>query len=117
MNPGPLNITIYQGTDQTIQILFEDPDGPVDLTDWTAISQWRKTAASSTVVLEQSTDDSNIVLGGVAGTIDLIYIPTDTEDMDPGEYEWDLRLTTSLGELKVLLKGTAALEARISRDD
>ena len=69
---GIYDITADQGSTFSRRITWLDSAGaPIDLTGYTAKMQVRETVDSTAVILELSTVNSRISLGGAAGTIDL----------------------------------------------
>jgi hypothetical protein len=122
MGVGAYNICIYQG--QTYSKTFIWSAGtccgagtvgatpiPVDLTGYTANLQIRPFAGSTTLLYDAST---NIVLGGVTGTIVLTIpsIVTETFTWPNGVY--DLFLTDSSGNVTPLLAGMVTVTPAVS---
>ena len=68
--------------------------------------QIRPNTDSDTVVLELSTTNGRITLGGAAGTIELSIAYTDTATLDPQRAVYDLVLTDPSGVPKTLFGGS-----------
>jgi len=105
---GILNININQGTDFPLGITWEDTAaGPIDITDYTAKMQVKKQAnmCSEALISLDDTNGGGIVLGGVAGTID-ISITADVNILTAGSYHYDLELTEPGGSKFKLIRGT-----------
>lgn len=66
---------------------------PVDLTDMTARMQVRKKSGEP-VILEASTENDKLTLGGATGTITLHFTNDDTVDVVAGLYKYDIVLQT-----------------------
>jgi hypothetical protein len=110
--------TIRQGTDWTFQLTLStqvdnDPPVPVNLTGYSALFQLRRTPLHPQVI--SLANGSGITLGGVAGTIALEISDTLSEEVAPGVYQYDLRLTDTGGKNDVVLAGEVEVRARISR--
>ena len=70
---------IEQGTTLNKQMVWKDSTGaPVDLSGYTARMQMRPSVSSDTVLLNLTTENGGITLGGTAGTIDLYVGATAT---------------------------------------
>lgn len=115
---GKWNLTIEVGS--VFDQLFTWKTGPdlnnlvpVDLTGYTAYSQFRQDWDSEEIDVDASTADATIVLGGVEGTIQYAVPRTVTvglQDKPPGV--WDLFVVDSLGAPKRLLHGTVSYAKR-----
>lgn len=73
-SPAKLKFTIYQGATFRKRLTWKGPlpaQTPIDLTGCTARMQVRPEVESPTVLLELTTANGGITLGGVAGTIEL----------------------------------------------
>jgi hypothetical protein len=76
-----INIELEESIDTKIRFVYRDDTTnlPVDVTGYKAILQIRPQFGSPLVVDELNTETATIVLGGVSGTIDLIFTPNDTD--------------------------------------
>ncbi len=106
-----LNIELEEKTDFTLRIIFRDDTTnlPVDLTGYSALLQIRPTWGSPIVLDELTSTSGNIILGGQAGTIDMVFIPGDTYLVDQtigwARGTYDLIIIDPDGMRKKLLKG------------
>lgn len=87
---------------------------PVNLTGWTARLQVRPEFGSSTVLLDASTDNGRITLGGVAGTIAVVVSDEVTKDLAFESAVYDLKMTPPDGESIRLIEGTVALSPGVT---
>lgn len=86
------NFTIEQGATFRKRLTWRGKNNrPVDLTGYTAVMQVRQTQASVEALLELTTVNGRIVLGGKTGTIDLILGADVAAAFTPAFY--DLLLT------------------------
>lgn len=85
---------------------------PVDLTGFTGKMQVRTLAGN--LVVELSTANSRISLGGTAGTITLTIASADTSTLLVGTHSYDLFVTSSGGVSTRLLFGSAKVRERVT---
>ena len=113
---GLYNITCQQGATFQRQITWTDSaKDPYDLTTYTARMQVRETASANTVIISLTTENSRIVLGNTAGTIDLLIPAANTTTLTPGQYVYDLELVSGGGEVTRLLEGNFKVTAEVTR--
>ena len=88
------NIVADQAATYELAITWLDPSGnPVNLTGYSARMQVRLGYAEPNAVIDISSDTSNIVLGGTAGTIHITVPAVDMGFLKaPQTYVYDLRL-------------------------
>jgi tRNA threonylcarbamoyladenosine modification (KEOPS) complex Pcc1 subunit len=126
MAAGVHKFTIEQGVTWTKQLSLRAPDPdhlgppegapkvPVDLSGCSARMQIRKDVRTSTPMVELTTDNGRITLGGETGLITLRLNAEDTAALTrDGVY--DLELIDAQGEVIRLLKGQMALDRETTR--
>lgn len=102
MSAGRYNILLEQGATFSLPLVYRDSTGAlVDLTTYTAALQVRK-APGGPVVIELTTENGGITLGGVDGTIDLGRLATETAEYAAGDYIYDLKLITGSNATRLL---------------
>jgi hypothetical protein len=112
---GIYNILADQGATFGRTITWKDADGdPVNVAGYTARMQVRSTAADATVVLELSTTDGRITLGGVLGTITLTVPATAMAAVEAGAYAYDLEMVNG-SDVTRLLMGSFTVRAEVTR--
>lgn len=115
MLAGNYNIIIDQGAHFSRLITITDPDGELfDLTDFTARMHMRTEIDSPDIMAELTTENGRIVLGGTAGTVELVLTADVTETFDD-EGVYDLELIDSDGRVYRLLKGKIKVELEVTR--
>jgi hypothetical protein len=77
--------------------------------------QVRANVESSTVILELTTSNSRITLGGTAGTVDLLVPAATTANLTAGLYVYDLELVSGGGEVTRLIEGNFNVRAEVTR--
>ena len=87
----------------------------VNLTDYTARMQARASVTSATVVLDLTTANSKIVLGGTAGTITITVSAADTAAITQQSLAYDLELVSAGGVVTRLIEGQIVLSPEVTR--
>jgi hypothetical protein len=113
---GEYDLEILQGETYTKQFVWKDSAGTeVNLTGYTARMQVRQSKASDTVLLELTTANGRIALGGAAGTIDLTLSATVTAAITWKRGLYDLELVASNGVVRRLLEGEVTVSKEVTR--
>jgi len=122
MIAGIYNITCEQGTDfsRSCILKYPDPADPTgstyllyDLTGYTARMQVRRTLESASPEIELTTANSGILLGGVAGTIEIVMTNTQTAALD-SDGVYDLEIISSVGAVSRVIQGTFTLDLEVT---
>ena len=115
MTAGAYDITAEQGAAFAMRATYKDSNAAaVDLTGYTARMQVRKSVASATVILELTTSNSRITLGGSAGTVDLAVTAADMAAISAGVYVYDLELVNDSAVTR-LIQGAFTVSAEVTR--
>lgn len=88
---------------------------PVDLTGCTARMQIRAEVGSILPLLELSTTNGRIALGGTAGTATLSIDAATTAALTWDSGVWDLEITHPGGEVSRMAEGTASVSPEVTR--
>jgi hypothetical protein len=111
-----INLPLRQGATFRKRLQWKSPAGaPIDLTGCTARLQVREEVESPTVLVDLTTENGGITLGGVDGTIDLFVSATAT-----AAYAWesgvhDLEIEHPNGDVTALAYGGASLAKEVTR--
>jgi len=109
------NISAEQGATLVRSILYTNIAGtPIDLTGFTAAMQVRDKAETSAFVLELTTGNSMIALGGALGTIVLTVTASDMINVPAGRFVYDLELYNG-AITKRLIEGNFNVKAEVTR--
>lgn len=118
------SFTLKQGADLTISMTWLDDNGlPMDLTGYVmalSIIGFGIFTNPLLTLLSTSSTGSRIVLGGTAGTIDLVFSRVDTGAFVAGSLRvyqmglYDLKYTDPAGEVGYLLEGTVSLDPKVT---
>ncbi len=115
MIPGKYNIVCPQGTTLPVQLTYSENDTPVDLFGYTARMQVREKYASATPVLTLTTENGGIILGGVAGTINILASATATAALVAKEYVYDLELVSASSIVSRIIEGKFIVTPEVTR--
>jgi len=115
MSAGRYNIICEAGATLTRQLLWKDGAGnPVNLTNYTARMQVKFEAVqTAALLLELSTANGRITLGGILGTIALNVAAIDTRIV-PGRYLYDLEMEAIGGKVTRLVSGAFVVVAEVT---
>lgn len=117
MNAIKINLTIKQGATFKKVVTWQvgKPLTPVDLTGCTARAQVREDIDSAEVLLELTTENHRVVLGGVAGTIELYVSAEDTALINWERGAYDLNIILANGEVVRRLEGSVSVSKGVTR--
>lgn len=105
------NLYIDQGSDFSAIVTLKNQDGSIiNLTDFTAASQFRKSyqSSSATSFIVSIHDAAN-------GKIRLQLPASSSSPLIPGRYLYDVEITSPIGERKRALEGIIVLTPEITR--
>ena len=114
MIPGKYNFICPQGTTFSNQLIWAVDDEPVDLTTYTARMQVREKYTSTQKILDLTTENGGITLGGDEGTIDLNINAAVSAAVVPKTYVYDLELVSS-SVVTRLLEGKFIVTPEVTR--
>lgn len=114
MLPGKYNMVCPQGATFSKQLTYTIDSVPVDLTTYTARMQVREKYTSKTAIVNLTTENGGIVLGGTLGTIDLYIADEVTQLFIAKEYVYDLELVSAT-EVYRLIQGKFIVTPEVTR--
>jgi hypothetical protein len=113
---GVYNISCDQGATFSRSITWTDSArNPYNITGYTARMHVRSNVASDTTALTLTTENSRIALGGTAGTVTLTIAASDTANLTPGLYVYDLELVSPTNVVTRLVEGNFKVKAEVTR--
>ena len=117
MSAAKVPLNIDQGSDFSIKVTWRtgEPPTPVDLTGCTAEAQIREYLESPDTLIELTTSNGGITLGGTAGTVEINIAHGLTESVEWFSGVYDLEVTFTNGAKKRLLAGPVILSPEITR--
>jgi hypothetical protein len=113
---GTYNITADQGATFVRQLTWRDPAGSaIDLTTYTARMQVRPSVdAAGAAVLELTTENGRIALGGTAGTINLTVAATAMAEIPADTFVYDLEMVNG-SIVTRLVQGSFNVRGEVTR--
>jgi hypothetical protein len=114
---GLYNITADQGATFSRTITWTDSARiPINVTNYTARMQVRTTVESPTVVLELTTANGRISLGGVLGTVTLNVPASVMQNVLADKYVYDLELIAPTTQVvNRLVQGNFVVRPEVTR--
>lgn len=117
--PAKLKFTIYQGATfrKRLRWSVKAAGVPIDLTGCKARMQVRAEVESTEVLLELTTENGGITLGGAAGTIDLYIGAIDTAVIawESGVFDLEIQYAAGPDEVGRLIYGTVTVSREVTR--
>lgn len=115
MAAGKYNIIIEQGATFRLPLTWKSSDGaPYDLTGYTARMQVRQYKEAGTALVNLTTENGGIALGGIAGTVVVTISATTTATLPACEGVYDLELING-STITRLLEGKATISREVTR--
>lgn len=112
---GKLNMVIEQGTTFNPVLTYQDADANlINLTGYTARMKIKNARTDAGHLEELTTENGGITLGGVAGTIALLFTDTQTTAMTWETGVYDLELISGSGIVTRLLQGVVTVSAEVT---
>lgn len=116
MNPANANLTIYQGATWSQNITWRNglSRALIDVSGYSARMQVRSDVSAAAVLVELTTANGRITLGGINGKITLALSAAETAALAPGTYVYDLELVVA-SEVTRVLQGNFIVIAEVTR--
>ena len=110
MSAGTYNIKIDQGSDFSLQLTVQEDGSAKNLTGFSARAQMRPTIDSSTLTATFTCS----ITSAANGILTMALGNTTTDDINVGQYYYDLELFTSTTAQR-LIQGTATVAGEVTR--
>lgn len=110
-------LSLIRGDSQTYTLTFKQADGTLYcLKNWavffTLKTNWSLPDPGSLQKIVTTFSDTT---GGTSGVATIPITPTDTVDLDPGEYDFDIAVRTAANETFTVMRGKFDLEYDVTR--
>ena len=116
MGAATYHFKFEQGSTVAVDILYKDDSGdPINLNGYVARMQLRRRVDDEEPLLELSTGNGRLILGGEEGTVQINVNASDTEGLDAVEGVYDLELVSGAGIVDKLLRGTFEIIREVTR--
>lgn len=114
---GLYNIVADQGATLSRTITWKDSaKRAINITGYTARMHVRTTVDASTTLLELTTENTYITLGGAAGTVTMSVPASVTANLTPGIHVYDLELIAPVsGVVNRLIQGNFVVRPEVTR--
>ena len=116
MSAGELDLLIEQGATFQKKLIWQDADGnPIDITNYTGRMQVRESKDATVILVELTTVNGRITIGGANGEIDLEIDATTTAALTFSSAVYDLELEDTGGIVTRLVEGKVKLSFEVTR--
>lgn len=114
---GLYNIIADQGATLSRTVTWKDSaKNPINITGYTARMHVRELVTSASTVLELTTENNRITLGGTAGTITLTVSASTMAGLTAGKYVYDLELVAPVtGVVSRIIQGNFVVRPEVTR--
>jgi hypothetical protein len=106
-------LSLTRGNSQTYNLTFKKSDGTVyNIKNWVVFFTIKSahTLPDSAVSLQKIISTFSDSTGGTSGVAAINLVPADTSSLEPGEYDFDIKVTTAVNENYTVMKGKFSLE-------
>jgi hypothetical protein len=114
VQPGRFNFSLIQGDTFNTSPAWKINNSYVNVTGYSAKMQVRQAVTSTSVILEMSTANGRIVAGTTDGKFTITLSAVDSAALPPGNYIYDLDITSPGGIKTTLLTGGFAVVAQVT---
>jgi len=111
-------LTLIRGDSRTYTLTFKTAAGTLYcLKNWavffTLKTNW--SSADAQASLQKIVTTFSDTTSGTSGVATVSILPTDTVDLEPGEYDYDISVRTSSNETHTVQRGKLTLEYDVTR--
>lgn len=116
MIAGTYNMTIDQGSTFRLIVGIQDSAyQPIDLVGASARMQVRSSSNNAGLMLQATSDDGEIIVDGVDGTLTILISHEKTKLLIPSVAVYDLELYMADGTVWKVLKGRCRIQGEVTR--
>ena len=110
------NFTIEQGATFSLTFRWKDTAGNIiNLSGFTARAQFRYAKLDDEILLSMTTENGRIILGGAAGTIQILLDAATTAAIDWTAARYDIELVNAGGVVTRLVEGKVKVSNEVTR--
>lgn len=114
MQPGRFNFNLTQGDTFSTAPAWKINGNYVNVTGYTAKMDLKIAPTSTSTIFELSTENGRITTGTTDGKFTLNITSTDSATIPPGNYVYDLDITSPGGVVTTLLTGGFSVTAQVT---
>jgi len=121
----PFNVSVFRGDGRAIQFRGWNVGGvPTDITSWTIFHTAKKRIEDSdndALIMRDSVNDPTAIVKydsdahGFPDSFTVNYLPADTTDMNPRDYEQDVQIIQGSGAPRTYAFGTLNIKGDVTR--
>lgn len=115
MKPGRFNLSLVQGDSFQLAPSWKINGSYVNVTGFSADMQVRQAVTSTSIIVELSSANGRITVGGIDGTFTLDLTAAETTEIPAGNYLYDLDVTSPDGDVYTLLSGGFTVNSQVTR--
>jgi hypothetical protein len=113
MSAGIYKMLCDQGATFVLILTWRDSTGtPINLTGYSAVMRVATTKGAP-LALNPTTVNGQIALGGAQGTVTITVSANDTADIAPGQYVYELDVTSGGGVVTRILEGPFMVDGQV----
>lgn len=105
MTPGRYNIKVYQGATFNLTPRWKIDGTYVNITGYSAVLTVKNSPTSVSTIIVLSSSNGRITIGGTNGQFTLALTSAETDALTPGNYVYDMEVTSPGGIVTRLLEG------------
>lgn len=87
---------------------------PVNIEDYVGRMHIRDYTDSSIIIRTLTTENGGLTVSGLAGRVDILLKPSDTDDLGAKDYVYDLELESDDGDVTRIVSGKLTVRAEIT---
>jgi hypothetical protein len=112
-----VNLQIDAGADYSHIVTYRtSTDEIIDIDGWSARMQLRAAIDDDEPALElTSEEDEGLTINGAAGEVTIAITASQTEELESGEYLYDLEIENDSGQVFRLIEGTVTVNPNVTR--
>lgn len=111
-------LSSVRGDTKVYTITFKDSAGaPYNIKNWVVRMTLKQNASlpDSAAVLQKTVSTFADTTSGTSGVAEITFLPADTVDIEPGEYDFDISVTTSQNKVYTVMRGKYSLDYDVTR--
>lgn len=111
-------LSSIRGDTKTWTVAFKNSAGvPYNIKNWVVRMTLKQNASlpDSEAVLQKTVSAFADTTSGTSGVAEITFLPADTVNIEPGEYDYDISITTSENKIYTVIRGKYGLEYDVTR--
>ena len=111
-------LSSVRGDTKVYTIAFKNAAGtPYNIKNWVVRMTLKQNASlpDSDAALQKTVSTFADTTSGTTGVAEIVFLPADTVDIEPGEYDYDISVTTSENKVYTVMRGKYSLDYDVTR--